>query len=116
MVGAALHTDAGVDAAPFSAVGAGVMLPIFLRLAFVLSFVLLLLIGWMLPFLMQLVWTLPCRYTAAMVSTALFTAAIMDAAFYTAVGVDVASFFSGCWWMLPPFTAVGADADFIYCS
>ena len=56
------------------------------------------------------------RYTAAMVSAALFTAAIMDATFYTAVRVDAASFVFGCWWMLPPFTAVGADADFIYCS
>ena len=50
MVGvcAALDTAARVYAAPFFAVGSGVMLPILLRLAFVLSFILLL--GWMLPF------------------------------------------------------------------
>ena len=111
-VGDALYTAARVHAASSSAIGVGDMLPILLRL--VLPFTLLL--GWMLPFLMRLVSTLPCRYTVAMVSTALFTAAIMDAAIYTAVWLDTASCFSGCWWMLPLFTAVGTDADFIYCS
>ena len=53
---AAFHTAARVDAAPFSAVGVGVMLPILLRLVYVRSFILLL--GWMLPLLMRLVWTL----------------------------------------------------------
>ena len=37
-VGAALHTTARVNAAPFSAVVLGVLLPILLRLAYVLSF------------------------------------------------------------------------------
>ena len=55
-VGSALHAAAGVVAAPFSAVGVGVVLPVLLRLAFVLSFTLLL-IGWVPPFLMRLVWT-----------------------------------------------------------
>ena len=35
-VGTALHTTFRLDAAPFSAVGVGVMLPILLRLAYVL--------------------------------------------------------------------------------
>ena len=100
-VGDALYTAARVHAASSSAIGVGDMLPILLRL--VLPFTLLL--GWMLPFFMRLVSTLPCRYTVAMVSTALFTAAIMDAAIYTAVWLDTASCFSGCWWMLPLFTA-----------
>ena len=56
VVGSARHTAAGVVAAPFSAVGVDVVLPVLLRLAFVLSFTLLL-IGWVLLFLMRLVWT-----------------------------------------------------------
>ena len=62
------------------------------------------------------VMTLPCRYTAAMVSTALVTAAIIDTAFNTAVKGGCCLFLS---WLLvdaAPFTAVGADAAFIYCS
>ena len=85
---AVLHTAATVYAAPFSAVGAGVMLPLLLRLAYVLPFILLL--GWMLPLSMRLVWTWPCLYNAVGVCVVLYTAARVDAAPYNAVGMDVA--------------------------
>ena len=97
---AAFHTADRVDAALFSAVSVGVMLPILLRLTYVLPFALLL--GYMLP--LSCSW---CRRYATR-----FTAVGVRAVLYTAARVD-AAFFSGFWWMLPPF--IGVDADFIYC-
>ena len=99
-----------VDAAPFFNVGLGVVLPILLRLAYVLSFTTARVdaaffnaVG------MDVALPLYCGYGRYCP----FTAANMGVAFYTAGRVAAASFF-GCWWTLTLF--IGVDAEFIYCS